>query len=160
MAVCAALALALPAAAQDVKGEAIAKAIAALKTEKPSADEQKALQQVFAAHSAAVFKAANVTPSKEDLEKFKGNTVLTLQVLDIMTGGEKATLSKLTMDDLVAVCFVLMNKMKEMKATAKELGDEKWRNEKLIPAVIGELAKMSKGQEGGEKKPGGEKKKR
>ncbi|MBM4285171.1 MAG: hypothetical protein FJ128_07970 [Deltaproteobacteria bacterium] len=148
LALTAALLLAAPAGAQVGLGDSLTKAIAALKSEKPSAGDKQALDKLFADHAEAVFKKAGVKPSKEDLERFQGNTVLTLQILAVMTGGDEATLKKITMDDLVAVSFVLMAKMKELKATAKELNDEKWRNEKLIPAVIQELAKGGREQEG------------
>jgi hypothetical protein len=140
------LVLAGPATAQTVSGDDLVKAISILKSQKPTADDKKFLDKVFAAHAEGVFKKAGVKGSKEEMDRFKGNTVLTLQILDIMAGGDQATLKKLTLDDLVAVSFVLMKKMKDIKATEKELNDEKWRNEKLIPAVIQELAKMGKEQ--------------
>jgi len=142
-----------PVAAQTLSGDDLVKAISVLKSQKPTADDKKALDKVFAAHAEGVFKRAGVKGSKEDMDRFKGNTVLTLQVLDMMAGGDQATLKKLTLDDLVAVSFVLMKKMKDLKGTEKELNDEKWRNEKLIPAVIQELAKMGKDQGEGPKEP-------
>ena len=94
-------------------------------------------------HGAAFFQKVKHKATKEELEAFKGITVLSLQVVGTMTNDE-ATLKKFSLEDLVSVSMVVLTQLKELKPTEKQLSDSKYMQETFIPKVIEAISKPKK----------------
>src|SRR4030042_6975372 len=124
-------------------GEAVVNAVKAVKGKSPALEEKKALSTVTQNLTTAIFQKLGINPStapRDDVEELRGISLLTLKVLDAMTGDDQATLRKMSLDDLVAIALAVMTKVKELKVTDNNLKDEKYLQETFFPAVIDYLA--------------------
>jgi hypothetical protein len=124
-------------------GENVVNAVKAVKGKSPSPEEKKALATVTENLTTAIFQKLGINPStapRDDVEELRGISLLTLKVLDAMTGDDQATLRKMGLNDLLAVAQAVMIKVKELKVTDIKLKDEKYLQETFFPGVIDYLA--------------------